>query len=40
MLRFSGDEFLVIAFASGLQEVKDFYKELCRKTDVVILEVY
>lgn len=37
-LRFSGDEFLVIAFASDPQEVKDFYKELFRKTDVVILE--
>ena len=26
-LRFSGDEFLVIAFASNLQEVTDFYEE-------------
>lgn len=38
VLRFSGDEFLVIAFASSLQEVKDFYKELCQKTDIVKLE--
>ena len=28
----------MIAFASNLQEVKDFYKELCRKTDIVILD--
>ena len=38
VLRFSGDEFLIIAFASGAQEVKDFYEEIRRKTDVVILE--
>lgn len=37
-LRFSGDEFLVIAFASSLKEVKNFYEEVCRKTDIVILE--
>ena len=37
-LRFSGDEFLIIAFASGMQEVKNFYEEICRKTDLVILE--
>lgn len=38
VLRFSGDEFLVIAFASNLQEVTDFYEELCRETDMMILE--
>ena len=37
-LRFSGDEFLVIAFASNLQEVTDFYEELCRETDTMKLE--
>lgn len=37
-LRFSGDEFLVIAFASDLQEVTDFYEELCRETDTMKLE--
>ena len=29
-LRFSGDEFLVIAFASDLNEATDFYKEIGR----------
>lgn len=38
VLRFGGDEFLVIAFASNLQEIRDFYAELCRKTDIVKLE--
>ncbi len=38
VLRFSGDEFLVIAFDSNQQEVTDFYKELCRETDIMILE--
>lgn len=38
VLRFSGDEFLVIAFGSNQQEVTDFYKELCRETDIMILE--
>lgn len=37
-LRFGGDEFLVIAFASDLQEVTDFYEEICQKTDNVKLE--
>lgn len=38
VLRFSGDEFLVIAFASNLQEATDFYEQVCRETDVLILE--
>lgn len=38
VLRFSGDEFLVVAFASSLQEATDFYKELCRETDIVKLD--
>lgn len=38
VLRFSGDEFLVIAFASNLQEVKDFYKKVCQETDILILD--
>lgn len=37
-LRFSGDEFLVIAFASDSQEVTEFYEEICRETDIVKLE--
>lgn len=37
-LRFGGDEFLVLAFASDLQEVMDFYKKICRETDIVKLE--
>ncbi len=38
VLRFNGDEFLVIAFASDRQEVTDFYKELCRGSDIVQLD--
>ena len=38
VLRFSGDEFLVIAFASKLQEVTDFYDKICQKTDIMKLE--
>lgn len=37
-LRFSGDEFLVIAFASDSQEVTEFYEKICRETDIVKLE--
>lgn len=37
-LRFSGDEFLVLAFSSSLREVTDFYKEICRQTDMLKLE--
>lgn len=38
VLRFSGDEFLVIAFASDLQEVTDFYEKIRRETDIMNLE--
>ncbi|MDE6435267.1 MAG: GGDEF and EAL domain-containing protein [Lachnospiraceae bacterium] len=38
VLRFSGDEFLVLAFSSNLQEVTDFYREICRQTDIMKLE--
>ena len=38
VLRFSGDEFLVIAFASNPQEVTEFYEEICRRTDIVSME--
>ncbi len=38
VLRFSGDEFLVIAFGSEPQEVTDFYEKICRETDIVKLE--
>lgn len=37
-LRFGGDEFLVIAFASGPEEAADFYKEICRETDIIKLD--
>lgn len=37
-LRFSGDEFLVIAFSSNQQEATDFYEKICRKTDSLKLE--
>ena len=37
-LRFSGDEFLVVAFASNIQEVTDFYEKICRETDILKLE--
>ena len=38
VLRFSGDEFLVIAFASNQQEVTDFYEKISRETDILKLE--
>lgn len=38
VLRFSGDEFLVLAFSSDRQEVTDFYREICRQTDTMKLE--
>lgn len=38
VLRFSGDEFLVLAFSSNLQEVTDFYREICQQTDIMKLE--
>lgn len=38
VLRFSGDEFLVLAFMSDLREMMNFYKELCRETDTIKLE--
>lgn len=37
-LRFSGDEFLVIAFASNQQEVTDFYEKISCETDIMKLE--
>lgn len=38
VLRFSGDEFLVIAFASNLEEAEGFYGRVCQETDIVKLE--
>ena len=38
VLRFSGDEFLVIAFASNMQEMTDFYEKLCQETDIMKLK--
>lgn len=38
VFRFGGDEFLVIASASNLQEVTEFYEKLCRETEIVKLE--
>lgn len=38
MLRFSGDEFLVVAFASNQQRARDFYEKVCQETDVMELE--
>ncbi|MCM1399256.1 MAG: EAL domain-containing protein [Clostridium sp.] len=37
-LRFSGDEFLVVAVSSNVQEVTDFYGEICKATDLLKLE--
>lgn len=37
-LRFSGDEFLIIAFGACMQEITAFYKELCQKMEVLSLE--
>ncbi|MBD5514582.1 MAG: EAL domain-containing protein [Lachnospiraceae bacterium] len=38
VLRFSGDEFLVLAFGSDLQEVTDFYEKICGEADILKLE--
>ncbi|MCH5252800.1 MAG: GGDEF and EAL domain-containing protein [Lachnospiraceae bacterium] len=38
VLRFSGDEFLVIAFGAERQNVIDFYKKLRQETDIIELE--
>lgn len=38
VLRFSGDEFMVIAFASNMQEVTDFYEKLRCETEIMKLE--
>lgn len=37
VIRFSGDEFLVVAFESDRQAAVDFYNELRRETDVIEL---
>ncbi|MCM1296931.1 MAG: GGDEF and EAL domain-containing protein [Muribaculaceae bacterium] len=38
VLRFSGDEFLVIAVSANVQEVVDFYEEICKTTVFLKLE--
>lgn len=38
VLRFGGDEFLIIAFASNPQELTDFYSELRQQTEIIKLE--
>ena len=38
VFRFSGDEFLVVAFESDQQRAQDFYERLCQETDVMELE--
>lgn len=37
LYRFSGDEFLVIAFDADLQRVQKFYEKVCRETDTIEL---
>ena len=38
VFRFSGDEFLIVAFDSDKQEIMDFYEKICQKTDTIELE--
>lgn len=38
LLRFSGDEFLLLAVSADRQEIEDFYKIFCRETDVIELQ--
>ena len=38
VLRFSGDEFLVLAFGSNLQEVTELYEKICGEADILKLE--
>lgn len=38
VLRFSGDEFLVVAFDADMQKMQDFYARVCRETSVLELE--
>lgn len=37
-LRFSGDEFMVIASSAAVQEVKEYYEQLCLETDILQME--
>lgn len=38
IFRFSGDEFLILAFDSDQQTIIDFYEKVCQETDVIDLE--
>ncbi|MCM1184646.1 MAG: GGDEF and EAL domain-containing protein [Roseburia sp.] len=38
VLRFSGDEFFVIAFAADMQQMTDFFKRLCQRIEILKLE--
>ena len=38
VLRFSGDEFLVIAFEADVERAQNFYERMCQETDIMELE--
>lgn len=38
VFRFSGDEFLIVAFETDRQKMLDFYKKVCQEADVMELE--
>ncbi|MCH5267955.1 MAG: GGDEF and EAL domain-containing protein [Lachnospiraceae bacterium] len=38
LFRFSGDEFLVVAFGAEQEEISDFYEKVRKQTDVIELE--
>ena len=38
VFRFSGDEFLIVAFETDQQKMQDFYEKVCQEADVMVLE--
>ncbi len=38
LFRFSGDEFLLLAFSENRKNICDFYKKVCQETDVIELK--
>ena len=38
VFRFSGDEFLVVAFGADKERVEDYYRHLCQETDIIELK--
>ena len=38
VFRFSGDEFLIVAFDTDRQKIQDFYDKVCQEADTMVLE--